>query len=1185
MPTDMTDELTPYARGELFKPDEKQSRGLGYVKRLLAPPSHVELTYNSRSAKVFSPTTGENPTIIQLLEDHVPSLFGPKAVYTPAWALPTGDIQTIYQSYGPHTVKQDAYRFDRRYLLLPDGGNLALDFTPAQGFVSGTRAKAPIVIMISGFLGGTHDGHIRETVMELAKATYLGGPGYRVVVMNMRGCNTRLTSPGIEHAARTDDIRSAVLYLTSKYPGSQLFALGFELGAGYVTNYLGETGVSSSISAGFVVSNMWDNRSCHQELGSAPLESLSRVIHNHGLGQKHRKLIAQNSDVFSAMVHPPHTTFPVNSAGKPIPFAEELKSNINDILMDPFPTMTDITNRFIAPVSGFSQTKDFLVSTSSEPHIGDVRVPLLCLNAADDLLFKKKYFPYDLIKQSQHVVLAVTEKGGHAGWFTTDGVEGSEDVYTTGLRRWYTKPIVEFFEAIRMTDPRPLPAPIALRPDSHGMVRCADDPAVGFKECSEQEIMALPVSDKKMKTKPRPTNAMDVVVFFGWLFSIFSVAFEVFGTTKFIFKFLMELVVRVMKSAPKPRLPKTHSPKDQPLRQKQESQGVLSTIAEIGGSLKFVFEFLRGLVRIAWRSTPRAEAERQRERELHSKSQSIFVSMTEIPGTLNLVLDFLKGLIKMTARSTLRSSAEANQQQASSKQHNQTFASTAAEVVDATKFTFDFLKGLVELSVRSTPPAYASSRKVSEPLQITQRSQQTVYSTAAEIVDASQFTFHFVTGVFKLSFRSTPRSVAQAQWEKEHAPIVKEPPQGFLATVVEVVDAVKFVFEFLKAVIKLAWRSTPRSVAEKEAQMQNRYQLVEGQWQKVPSTTQGLVKQPQQSVWSVGVEVVDAVKFTFDFLKELLKMAIRSNPPPKSGVTQPSVYRQTVESTFTEVIDALGFTFNFLKGLLKMAIRSNSPPTSGNQQTVAPIVAEVVDALHFTFNFLKGLIKLAIRSNLPPSTLDAFSIVVEVTDTLGFAFRFVKGLLKMAIKSNPPPTTSITHQQTVYSTIAEVADVSVFTFDFLKGVFKLAWRSTPRSVAQAQWDRESSQGFGVIVGEVVDTLQFTFEFLRELIKMAIKSTPPSGQSPKQDTARQQQPTFTVTSTMMEVAKTSRLIDGKPVTLPGEDVFYVCKEIMAALARVREILMHIGRLYWMSLTRDQREDPRMARMQRARPVNH
>ncbi|KAG8857190.1 hypothetical protein FRB96_005864 [Tulasnella sp. 330] len=942
MPTDMTDELTPYARGELFKPNEKKASGLGYVKKLLAPPCAVDLTISSRSAKIFSTTEGENPTIAQILEDHCPSLFGPKAIFTPAWALPTGDIQTIYQSYGPHTIKEDSYRYERRYIILPDGANLALDFTPAHGFDSGTRAKAPIVIVISGFMGGTHDGHIRETVMEMTKPTHLGGPEFRVVVMNMRGCNTRLTSPGVEHAARTDDIRSSVLYLTTKYPGSQLFALGFELGAGYVTNYLGETGVSSAISAGFVVSNMWDNRSCHAELGSAPLESVSRVIHNHGLGQKHRKLIAQNSDVFSALVHPPHTTFPVNSAGKPIPFAEQLKENINDILMDPFPTMTDITDRFIVPVSGFSETKDFLVSTSSEPQIEDVRVPLVCLNAADDTLFRKQYFPYDLVKKSQHVVLAVTEKGGHCGWLTTDGVEGSEDVYVTGLKRWFTKPIIEFFEAIRVTDPRPLPAPAALRPDSHGMVRCADDPAVGFKESSEQEILALPVSDKKIKPKPHPTGAMDVVVFFAWLSTVFWTAFEVLDTLNFTFKFVKDVVVKAVKADSRPNI-EVQPPK-------QQGQDV---VGEVGDTLNFAFDFVKDLVKNALKSKSAMEIkEQQQQQQQQKQSESVFSAMAEIPGTVSFAFDFVRDLIRNALKS--KSFMEMKEQQ--QQQQSESIFSAMAEIPGTVNFAFDFVKDLVKDVLKSK-----SAMEIKEEQQQRQQSES-IFSAMAEIPGTLDFVFDFLKDLVKNALKS--KSAMQMREEQQ---------QQNYATVVEVADALHFAFTFLKDVVKTACNTTLASEAEKQMKLQDRYVLVDGQWQKASPATLELVR-PRQDVISTGIEVVDAIKFTFDFVKELVRLVINSDPPPKKLQTQ---QQQTIFSTVEEVGEALPFTFNCVKDIVQMSWRSTPRCVAqasldrkmGKPQGFWAAAAEVVDAAWFAFEFVKGVIELAFRSNrATPST-------------------------------------------------------------------------------------------------------------------------------------------------------------------------------------------------------------------------
>lgn len=68
-----------------------------------------------------------------------------------------------------------------------------------------------------------------------------------------------------------------------------------------------------------------------------------------------------------------------------------------------------------------------------------------------DPAMKQEYLPFDLVKESQHVVLAVTEKGGHVGWFTHPDEEevDESDAEKMGLQRWYNKPIIEFFEAIR----------------------------------------------------------------------------------------------------------------------------------------------------------------------------------------------------------------------------------------------------------------------------------------------------------------------------------------------------------------------------------------------------------------------------------------------------------------------------------------------------------------------------------------------------------------------------------------------------------------------------------------------------------------------------------------------------------------------------------------------------------------
>lgn len=81
-----------------------------------------------------------------------------------------------------------------------------------------------------------------------------GGLGYRAVVVNFRGCaGVELTSAQFYSAGHTDDIRSALLYISSKYPRAPLLGVGFSLGAGVLTRYLGEEGAASRLKAGCVL--------------------------------------------------------------------------------------------------------------------------------------------------------------------------------------------------------------------------------------------------------------------------------------------------------------------------------------------------------------------------------------------------------------------------------------------------------------------------------------------------------------------------------------------------------------------------------------------------------------------------------------------------------------------------------------------------------------------------------------------------------------------------------------------------------------------------------------------------------------------------------------------------------------------------------------------------------------------
>ena len=71
-----------------------------------------------------------------------------------------------------------------------------------------------------------------------------------------------------------------------------------------------------------------------------------------------------------------------------------------------------------------------------------IRVPFLAINAADDPLVGHN--PTDETQHSVTCALAITEKGGHLGWFTG----GTNPFSRTPPDRWVRRPVLEFIRAV-----------------------------------------------------------------------------------------------------------------------------------------------------------------------------------------------------------------------------------------------------------------------------------------------------------------------------------------------------------------------------------------------------------------------------------------------------------------------------------------------------------------------------------------------------------------------------------------------------------------------------------------------------------------------------------------------------------------------------------------------------------------
>lgn len=79
---------------------------------------------------------------------------------------------------------------------------------------------------------------------------------WRVVVFNSRGCGgSPVVTPQFYSASFTGDTREVVKHVYTRYPNSNLYAVGWSLGANILVQYLGEEAENCLLSGGVSLCN------------------------------------------------------------------------------------------------------------------------------------------------------------------------------------------------------------------------------------------------------------------------------------------------------------------------------------------------------------------------------------------------------------------------------------------------------------------------------------------------------------------------------------------------------------------------------------------------------------------------------------------------------------------------------------------------------------------------------------------------------------------------------------------------------------------------------------------------------------------------------------------------------------------------------------------------------------------
>ena len=265
------------------------------------------------------------------------------------------------------------------------GGTIAMDWhtRPYRG--------QPILLILHGLTGGSNHPYIRWLVSAVSSRLDLC-----CVVAHARGCGrSKLTSPMSFSAANTDDVRAALKYLRLLVGDeTPIFAIGYSLGAGILTKFLGEEGSQCSLQGAFVCCASFD-----MHLTTKNLERwLHLRLYNRQLTKNLLKYLRQHEEHFTKS----------NST-----------LNFNNIYQSR--TVRDYDRHVVVPMHGFRDVEHYYTEASSNKWLKHIRIPTLVLNAMDDPICPVSGLPNDDASNNPYIITVKTLEGGHVshlqGWW------------------------------------------------------------------------------------------------------------------------------------------------------------------------------------------------------------------------------------------------------------------------------------------------------------------------------------------------------------------------------------------------------------------------------------------------------------------------------------------------------------------------------------------------------------------------------------------------------------------------------------------------------------------------------------------------------------------------------------------------------------------------------------------------
>ena len=292
----------------------------------------------------------------------------------PAW-LPGGHAQTIWPALVSRRFSGAAPHYTRERWSTPDGDFIDVDIQAAA------QPDARWLVMFHGLEGSSRSPYAEGFAREAARA------GWHFAVPHFRGCSGEINlAPRAYHSGDYEEV-GWILERVRARASAPLVAAGVSLGGNALLRWAEEAGDTASRTAAAV---------------TAVCSPIDLAAGGHAIGRGLNRLVY--TPMFLRTMKPRALA---KWAQHPGLFDRERLLAARDLY--------EFDNVFTAPLHGFRDTEDYWARASAKPHLPQIRIPALVLNARNDPFVPASSLP-TAHEVGRRVTLWQTAHGGHVGF-------------------------------------------------------------------------------------------------------------------------------------------------------------------------------------------------------------------------------------------------------------------------------------------------------------------------------------------------------------------------------------------------------------------------------------------------------------------------------------------------------------------------------------------------------------------------------------------------------------------------------------------------------------------------------------------------------------------------------------------------------------------------------------------------